>query len=98
MFAYRKVQRALRDDRWKLIRYPEVDRTQLFDLKADPFETTNLAGDPRLASTLADLTGRLRAEMDRFGDAAPLTVAKPQPADWSPPAPGVPRPSGLDPR
>ena len=71
MFAYRNVQRALRDDRWKLIRYPEVDRTQFFDLKADPFETTNLAGDPRLASTLADLTGRLRAEMDRFGDAAP---------------------------
>jgi arylsulfatase A-like enzyme len=98
MFAYRNVQRALRDDRWKLIRYPEVDRTQLFDLKVDPLETTNLAGDPRLASILTDLTGRLRAEMDRFGDAAPLTVAKPRPADWSPPAPGVPRPSGLDPR
>ena len=33
LLAYRNVQRAMRDDRWKLIRYPEVDQTQLFDLR-----------------------------------------------------------------
>jgi dienelactone hydrolase len=30
------MQRALRDERWKLIRYPEINRTQLFDLAACP--------------------------------------------------------------
>ena len=28
--GYRNCQRSIRDDRWKLIRYPLVDRTQLF--------------------------------------------------------------------
>jgi len=32
VFAYRDFQRAIRDERWKLIRYPQVDKTQLFDL------------------------------------------------------------------
>lgn len=41
MFAYRDVQRGYRDERWKLIRYPYVDRTQLFDLQNDPDETKN---------------------------------------------------------
>ncbi|MGB9626882.1 MAG: sulfatase-like hydrolase/transferase, partial [Phycisphaerae bacterium] len=31
--AYRDVQRAIRDDRWKLIRYPKINKTQWFDLK-----------------------------------------------------------------
>ena len=30
--CYRDVQRAVRDDRWKLIRYPRIGLTQLFDL------------------------------------------------------------------
>ncbi len=41
--------RAVLDERWKLIRYPQVDHTQLFDLAADPHETENLAGDPQHA-------------------------------------------------
>jgi arylsulfatase A-like enzyme len=50
MFAFRDIQRALRDERWKLIRYPQVERTQLFDLKNDPHETTNLAARPEHAN------------------------------------------------
>ncbi|MFA6544787.1 MAG: sulfatase-like hydrolase/transferase [Limisphaerales bacterium] len=34
--SYREVQRAWRDERWKLIRYPQVNVTQLFDLQDDP--------------------------------------------------------------
>jgi arylsulfatase A-like enzyme len=34
--GYKDCQRAVRDDRWKLIRYPLVDKTQLFDLSRDP--------------------------------------------------------------
>src|SRR4051812_6414602 len=56
MFAYRDVQRALRDERWKLICYPQVNRTQLFDLRNDPFELTNLAEKPEQADRLRSMT------------------------------------------
>lgn len=77
---------TLRDDRWKLIRYPQVDRTQLFDLAADPAETKDLAALPAHAAKVADLTARLEAEMRRNGDTLALTVAQPLPAAWSPPS------------
>ena len=44
--AFGGVMRAVRDERWKLIRYPAIDRTQLFDLQSDPQETNDLAEDP----------------------------------------------------
>jgi arylsulfatase A-like enzyme len=93
LFAYRGVQRAIRDDRWKLIRYPQVDKTQLFDLHADPAETANLAGDPVQAARVAALTSALEAEQKAFGDAAPLRVPNPKPGEWTPPLPtsGPPR-------
>lgn len=84
--AYQQGQRAIRDDRWKLIRYPLVDRTQLFDLAADPRELQNLAGLPAHAAKVSELTALLQNEMQRFGDKAPLTVANPKPAAWTPPA------------
>jgi arylsulfatase A-like enzyme len=86
MFAYRDVQRAFTDGRWKLICYPKVDRLQLFDLRNDPFETTNLARRPEYARTVIKLTERLQATMRRSGDQAKLTVAKPEVAEWTPPA------------
>jgi arylsulfatase A-like enzyme len=84
-FAYRDIQRAIRDDRWKLIRYPKIDVTQLFDLRADPGEQTNLAGDPAHASRIAELTEELRKWQKDLGDTAPWTVANPKPARWIPP-------------
>lgn len=87
MFAYKNLQRAIRDERWKLIRYPQVDRTQLFDLQSDPQEVTNLADKPEQAARLTALTGLLKKEMQDNGDTAPLKVAHPKPADWKPPAP-----------
>jgi arylsulfatase A-like enzyme len=86
MFAYRNVQRGYTDGRWKLIRYPQVDRTQLFDLQKDPHESVNLADQPEQAKRIADLTAKLEAEMRRSGDKAELKVANPKPAEWSPPA------------
>jgi arylsulfatase A-like enzyme len=88
MFAFRDIQRAVRDDQWKLIRYPQVDRTQLFDLRADPHEITNLAGRPEHASRVAAMTATLTAEMKRWDDSlTSLTVAQPKPADWKPLSP-----------
>jgi len=53
VFGYRDVQRAIRDEGWKMIRYPKIDRTQLFDLGADPLEQHDLAGESASASKLA---------------------------------------------
>jgi arylsulfatase A-like enzyme len=86
MFAYRSVQRALRDERWKLIRYPQIDRTQLFDLQTDPNEITNLATRAEHAARIKTMTAALAAEMKRLDDPNPLTVENPKPADWSPPS------------
>ena len=84
--AYRNCQRAIRDDRWKLIRYPLVDKTQLFDLKHDPHELNNLADQPGHAAKVAELTALLEKEMAGYGDSAPLKITNPKPAAWSPPA------------
>lgn len=86
LLAYRDAQRAWRDDRWKLIRYPQVDVTQLFDLKNDPHETKDLAGDPAHAARVTDLIGQLKQAQLRFGDDLPLSVAAPKSPEWSPPA------------
>ena len=87
--GYRDGQRAVRDQRWKLIRYPLVDQTQLFDLQNDPHELTNLAAKPEHAAKVAEMTALLEKEMANYADTAPLKVANPKPAAWSPPAPGV---------
>jgi arylsulfatase A-like enzyme len=86
MFGYRDVQKALNDGRWKLIRYPHVGRTQLFDLQSDPFETKDLSADPAQADRIKDMLTKLAAEMKVDGDNDPLTAAKIELADWKAPA------------
>lgn len=85
-FAYRNVQRAVRDERWKFIRYPQVNRMQLFDLASDPAEVNNLADQPEQAEQVAKLSTLLEKEAQAFGDKAPLTLPNPKPAEWKPPA------------
>ncbi len=84
-FGYRDVQRAIRHGDKKLIRYPQVDKTQLFDLKTDPEETKNLAESPEHAAEVTRLLALLQQEMTAAGDACPLTVPDPKPAAWTPP-------------
>ena len=86
--GYRDCQRAVRDQRWKLIRYPLVDVTQLFDLQTDPRELTNLAAQPAHGAKVVELTALLEKEMAAHGDTQPLKVANPKPAAWTPPTPG----------
>jgi arylsulfatase A-like enzyme len=85
VLAYRDVQRAVRDERWKLIRYPRIDRTQLFDLASDPHEMRDLAQDPAHAERITALLATLGTELPALGDEAPLVVDAPQPAEWQPP-------------
>jgi arylsulfatase A-like enzyme len=79
--AYRTVQRAVRQGDWKLIRYPQVDRTQLFNLKSDPDEKTDLAGDPKHATKVKELMALLAKQQKEHDDPQPLTVANPEPAE-----------------
>ena len=85
-FAYRDVQRAWRDDRWKLIRYPQVNVTQLFDLQADPDEMKNLADLPAHQPRVEQLLAKLKESQAKFTDTLPLTVPNPKPAKWTPPS------------
>jgi arylsulfatase A-like enzyme len=80
MMAYLGKQRAIRDARWKLIRYPAVDVTQLFDLHSDPDETRNLADDPAQRDRVNNLLQRLARLQEHYGDDLPLTAANPRPA------------------
>ena len=71
LFAYMNVQRAIETAQWKLIRYPKIDRTQLFDLKDDPYEVRDLAGKPEHAAKVAELTELLKQRMAAAGDTEP---------------------------
>lgn len=70
--AYRDVQRVIRDERWKLLRYPHVDKTQLFDLRADPDEMHDLSADPAQQPRIEQLLAELRKWQADVGDTAPL--------------------------
>jgi arylsulfatase A-like enzyme len=83
--GYRNAQRAVRDARWKLIRYPLVDKTQLFDLRTDTLELSNLADKPEHATKVAEMMTLLANEQKLYGDTAPLIVPNPMPAAWTPP-------------
>ena len=85
MFGYKSIQKALSDGRWKLIRYPHVDRTQLFDLQSDPYETRDLSALPEHAERIQSMLAKLAAEMKADGDNDPLTAAKILPAEWKAP-------------
>jgi arylsulfatase A-like enzyme len=69
-FAYRQVQRGVRTDRWKLIRYSVsgVRTTQLFDMQNDPLEMHNLAAEPENATQVREMTALLRRWMKETGD------------------------------
>ena len=69
-FAFMSWQRAIRDDRFKLIEYC-VDgkrHTQLFDLQSDPEELKNLAGDDAMESHLERMRRLLESEAERLND------------------------------
>jgi len=49
-------------------RYNERPREELYDLRADPYELRNLAGDPQHAARLAEMRAQLEAWMKEQGD------------------------------
>ncbi len=49
-------------------RYHQRPREELYDLRRDPFETNNLAGDPANAKLLGELRGKVRSWMQAQHD------------------------------
>lgn len=79
LLTYMNLQRAIKKDGYKLIlynvngeRYP-----QLFNLKKDPYEKTNLYGDPKYKEIQDKLTELLYSEMIAAGD-----FCDPAKPDW----------------
>ncbi len=84
--AYKDDQRMVRQGNWKLIKYNVNGKntTQLFNLKNDPWELNNLAGQPKSAKRLERLTTLLKKWMTRVDD--PCNLEKP---NW-----GIPTKNG----
>ena len=71
---YIQVQRAVRDERWKLIRYPKLGYSQLFDLQNDPNETTSVYDDPARAPDIARLSAAMQTWQTKVGDTLALNT------------------------
>jgi arylsulfatase A-like enzyme len=82
--AFEDKMRAVRDERWKLIRYPLINHTQLFDLAADPDELNNLASDATHAQRVTHMLADLARWQKRLGDTQPLASEDPRPMEYDP--------------
>jgi arylsulfatase A-like enzyme len=82
--AYRNCQRAVRDERWKLIRYPRINKNQLFDLEKDPHEINDLADKPEHTGKVREMMAILEKLQKEYDDSCPLTSANPEDPAWSP--------------
>ena len=60
---FRDSQRMIRGDRWKLIEYPLVKRTQLFDLHSDPYELIDQSQNQAHQPLLSQLRRKLQDEL-----------------------------------
>ncbi len=65
---YIQIQRAVRDERWKLIAFPKIGYRQLFDLQTDPYEITDVAGRPENAPHVERLLKRMKQWQAKVGD------------------------------
>jgi arylsulfatase A-like enzyme len=62
------TQRMIRDERWKLVVYPQAGRQQLFDLQTDPHELHDLSADASHTERLAGLRAKLKSWLGNQGD------------------------------
>ncbi len=54
-------------DRWKLIRYIHINKTQRFDLQTDPRETNDLADQPEHAAKVEEMMALLSNAHKQWG-------------------------------
>lgn len=78
--AYQDSQRSIRDQRWKLMVFPQINRHQLFDLKNDPDEMHDVAKqNPEQVRRLMEA---LKKEQVALGDKQELEVENPKQAEF----------------
>ena len=80
--AYRNTVRAVRDKDWKLIRYPQIDFTQLYNLNNDPKEIENLANFPEHQTQLDKMMQILVLEHQKNKDTMNLYPTQIQEKDY----------------
>lgn len=66
--SYRDVQRMVRAGDYKLIWYPKAGRWQLFNVKSDPDELTDLSTQSRYNAKIQELAGLMRARLTEKHD------------------------------
>ena len=78
-----QIQRAVRDERWKLIAYPRIGYLELFDLRSDPHETTNLIERNEYDAYVQRLLKRMKEWQAQVGDTLeiPTQSKSPSPID-----------------
>ena len=71
---FQDSQRMIREQSWKLIWYPKIDRWQFFVIATDPHELRDLSAEPAFEIRIADLRGKLLKTLKGYGD--PLVAGK----------------------
>ena len=74
--AYRNTVRAVRTGEWKLIRYPERDYNQLFNLVNDPLELNNLALEEKYRTKTDEMLELIKDWQINLSDTVPLKAGK----------------------
>ncbi|NOY95416.1 MAG: sulfatase-like hydrolase/transferase [Chlorobi bacterium] len=70
--VYRNTARAVRTKDWKLIRYPQRNYTQLFNLEEDPLEINNLAALPKYHGKVDEMMALMKKWYTLTDDTATL--------------------------
>ena len=73
--------RSIRDKRWKLLVYPEINHSQLFDLQKDPLEIVNLAGRAETQKISSRLMTSMQEWHKTLGDEQALHTDTPKPKE-----------------
>jgi arylsulfatase A-like enzyme len=80
--VYRNTVRAVRTKEWKLIRYPQRNYTQLFNLEDDPLEINNLAQQTGFKTKVDEMLRLLRDWHEASGDTASLSPKTTLPLEY----------------
>jgi choline-sulfatase len=70
--GYIDLQRMVTADGYKMIYYPKINKTLLYNLKEDPLEMKNIADDPANAGLIKRSRTRLKALQKEVGDTLDL--------------------------
>ena len=76
--AFMDTQRMIKQDGWKLILYPELKVTLLYNLNQDPQELKNLAGDATQLPRMRKMFSQLQQLQEDYDDQLDLAAVYPQ--------------------